>query len=295
MARLPDHSSNDEVAEPTEPRRRATGLPPAGAVLGILALSLGGLLPTTEAAFAAANDNSGNRFTTAQATFETDAVITHDTTESYCAEVTVTTSWPSEIPWEVHLDLSSAPLDGTPSTATGADIAFEYPLLTATGTDDNATVAAGSPATWTFCANRDEDEGAPPPPSMVLPEHDGSPVAEPDDNPGNSATHAFDFTYGQDVHLDGYATAGLAVERAAPGGSPGEVSVRIFAAGNLIASGSSGDVRGDGWQTITFPLGDQGPIAGTFPAGTTFTVEVELRRLRLELDGTSQILLPLAP
>jgi signal peptidase I len=290
-------NSNEETglaARRDQPRRRRFGSPPAGAILGIVALSFGALAPSAEAAFLDASANDHNRFATATASFGAAATIILDLADVYCAEVTVTTDWPSPVVWEVDLDLGAAPLDGSPFSATGAEIEYAEPILTAVGSDGNTTVAAATPATWSFCANR-LGSGEPDPPTMVLPElGDGSSTAEPAPGPGAVATYSFTFTYAQDIHLDGIASAELFVERDAPGNSPGHVEVHVLADDTPIATGSSGDVRGDGWQTVAFPLDDLGPISETFPAGTVFRVDVELWRVRMELGGASQILLPLA-
>jgi hypothetical protein len=284
--------SDDEAVEIGLAGRRRFGLPPAGAVLGIVALSFATLVPTAEASFLGSSANDHNRFATATASFAAEATITLDLVVVYCAEVTVTTDWPSPTTWEVTLDLSTAPLNGTPYQAADAQIGFTDPVLTATGSASNATVSASAPTTWTFCANR-LGGGAPQPPTMVLPELDGGgTTAEPAPGPGDTATYRFSFTYPQDIDLDGIMTADLRVERDAPGNSPGQVGVTVLAEETPIAAGTSDAIRAEGWLQVSFALDDLGPSSGTFPAGTAFHVDVELRRVRMELGGASQIVLP---
>jgi cellulase/cellobiase CelA1 len=93
----------------------------------------------------------------------TDVDIYTDWGDGYCADVIVSTTSPDPIPWQVDLDLSTFPLNGTPDNVWEADTSFDPPILSAVGLESNDTVSVNSPVEWGFCALRD----TPPPPGDV--------------------------------------------------------------------------------------------------------------------------------
>jgi len=166
-------------------------------------------------------------------------------------------------------------------TAGGASIPGTGAAFTAAAINTGNMFSTAAPA---------PDPG--PPPDLVLPPFEGAPIVDSTGNPpGQYTTFPFDVQLDQAVVLNGTAIAELRVRRNGPGNSPGDAEVRLYANGTQIAAGTSDNVTGDGWQTISIPLSPA--LDATYEAGTEFTVEVDIRRLAMDLsDGQSKILLP---
>jgi signal peptidase len=80
--------------------------------------------------------------------------MVNDWGAGYCADVTVTTTSPTPVVWEVEVDLSTFPFNGTPGAPWNAVGSFVAPVLTASGPAWAPTITLGSPATFGFCATR---------------------------------------------------------------------------------------------------------------------------------------------
>jgi hypothetical protein len=88
------------------------------------------------------------------------AAVNHTTTivsdwgTGYCADVTVTGTVPYPQVWEVQVNLSTPPLNGTPTSVWNAVWSFHAPILTASGVAHNRTVTSTTSAVFGFCADR---------------------------------------------------------------------------------------------------------------------------------------------
>lgn len=80
--------------------------------------------------------------------------IYNDWMTGYCAEVLVETESEEEIEWEVQIDLSNEPLNGTVDSLWSGTWSFNAPILTVSGPDWSKTISATNPYTFNFCANR---------------------------------------------------------------------------------------------------------------------------------------------
>ena len=96
----------------------------------------------------------------------TTTTIKDDWGTGYCADVTESTTSTTPVTWTAAVSLAAAPLEGTPYQVWNANWSFDAGTSTlhATGVSWNATVVAGSPATWGYCANRPTPPPPPPPP-----------------------------------------------------------------------------------------------------------------------------------
>ncbi len=85
---------------------------------------------------------------------EYSSTIDNDWGTGYCATITVTTTSPTPIVWEVDVDLSTAPLNGTPYNVWNATYSFTAPTMTASGAGWNDEISNSNPTSFGFCANR---------------------------------------------------------------------------------------------------------------------------------------------
>ncbi len=287
----------DEV----ETRRReaggaARGFPPAGAVLAVLALTVGAVTTPSHAAFADASSNGSNRFSTAPAEPPVDDVqvtieIHDEWGTGYCAGVTVSTPSPTPVPWEVDLDLTSFPLNGEVSTVWEAQHVVADGRLHATGLSYNATVVENGPVTWGFCATRSPADV--PTTSLQLPLHQGEAVVAGGVGSGRTVTYD-QLTFDEDLYLAGSATARIYLRRQPnlAGNSGGAVTVTLSIDGVEVAGGGLWNVRPSDlpdWEFVDIPLTPT--VIHRLEAGAPLQVEVHLDRMQMEVDGPSEIVL----
>lgn len=91
-----------------------------------------------------------------------DISITTDWGTGYCADVKVSTTSTTPVTWSSVVDLSAYPVNGVPNQLWEASYTLSGTTLTAVGKPYNATVVAGSPVTYGYCAERPT-----PPPGAV--------------------------------------------------------------------------------------------------------------------------------
>ena len=89
-----------------------------------------------------------------------EVVIVNDWNTGYCADVNITTESVTPVSWEVFIDLSNYPVNGTPSSVWSANWTFNNPVLTASGLSWNETVSSSSPTSFGYCADRPPPEEA---------------------------------------------------------------------------------------------------------------------------------------
>jgi cellulase/cellobiase CelA1 len=97
-----------------------------------------------------------NRVTSGGETAEVfyDYVIDNDWETGYCATINVTTDSQDPVEWNTEIDLSTYPLNGTPTNLWNADWSFSNSTLYASGLSHNLTVSASAPTDFGFCADR---------------------------------------------------------------------------------------------------------------------------------------------
>jgi cellulase/cellobiase CelA1 len=88
--------------------------------------------------------------------------ITSDWGAGYCAEVTVSTTSATPVTWTSVVDLASYPVNGVPNNVWRASYSLAGATMTAVGLSYDATVVAGAPETYGYCADRPT-----PPPGAV--------------------------------------------------------------------------------------------------------------------------------
>ncbi len=126
-------------------------------------------------------------------------------------------------------------------------------------------------------------------PELVLPPVDDEPSFLAGQQP---ETVTFDLPVEGESTLRGAAEAVLRVRPSTRGNPPRSVgvSLRDGAGGTLAETFLEQQGWDDGWTDLTLILEPELDV--TLPGGDTLTVEVEVRRLELELDGGSVIRLP---
>ncbi|MFA7365309.1 MAG: cellulose binding domain-containing protein [Patescibacteria group bacterium] len=104
--------------------------------------------PITELGFCANRSSGGGGDVTY------DYRMDNDWGGGYCATIIVSTDSTTPIEWNIGVDLSTTPFNGTPSNVWNATWSFTSPTLYASGVGYNDYVSAGSPADFGYCANR---------------------------------------------------------------------------------------------------------------------------------------------
>jgi len=152
-----------------------------------------------------------------------------------------------------------------------------------------AALTAAVPNVGNVFATAPADPGQSLPPELVLPPVDDQPSFSAGQQP---ETITFDLPVEGATTLQGAAEAVLRVQPSTGGNPPRSIAVVLRHGADEILASASLEQQGwdDGWTDLTLILEPELDV--TLPGGDTLTVEVEVRRLELELDGGSVIRLP---
>ncbi len=153
-----------------------------------------------------------------------------------------------------------------------------------------ALTASTASVSNSFSTAADPGDGEPGlPAEVVLPPLDGNPSFVG----GQQATIlAFEVPVTATTTLQGTATAQLVVRPSTPGNPARTIGVTLQTSDGSVLAAASVQEQGwaDGDTLVTLLLTPE--LDTTLPAGEVLTVLVEVRRLELQLDGPSVVLLP---
>lgn len=156
--------------------------------------------------------------------------------------------------------------------------------------ETEAALTATVPNIGNVFATAPADPGGEPlSPELVLPPVDGQPSFPAGQQP---ETITFDLPVEGETTLRGAAEAVLSVRPSTRGNPPRSIGVTLrHGAGEVLAE-TFLEQQGwdDDWTDLTLTLEPELDV--TLPAGDTLTVEIEVRRLELELDGGSIVRFP---
>ena len=155
-------------------------------------------------------------------------------------------------------------------------------------TEAAATVTASNLGN-TFSTAHAPPQGDPLGPVFVLPSFGGADSYAAGQQP---ETITFELPVGATTVLDGTATASLRVRPSTAGNPPRSIALTLRDSAGQVEVGASIEQQGwqSDWTELTLELSPDLDV--TLLAGETLTLEIEVRRLELQLDGPSVVLLP---